>query len=44
MPKISKTSIKKTTAKTKKVAVVVKKPTKVIKKISTPKNQSKGTN
>ena len=34
MPKISKSSTKKPTAKAKKVAVAIKKPTKVIKKIS----------
>jgi DnaK suppressor protein len=34
MPKISKPSTKKPTAKAKKVAVAIKKPTKVIKKIS----------
>ena len=34
MPKISKPSTKKTTAKAKKVAVVIKKPTKVIKEIA----------
>ena len=36
MPKISKPSIKKTTAKAKKVATVNKKIVKAIKKISTP--------
>ena len=36
MPKISKSSTKKPTAKTKKVAAAVKKATKVIKKNSTP--------
>ncbi len=41
MPKISKSPIKKTTAKAKKVAVVIKKPTKVIKKTSTPENKVK---
>ena len=33
MPKISKPSTKKPTAKAKKVAVAIKKPTKVIKKL-----------
>ena len=36
MPKISKSSTKKTTVKAKKVITRAKKPTKVIKKISTP--------
>ena len=44
MPKISKPSTKKTTAKVKKVAAVTKKTTKVIKKIAPTENQSKGTN
>ena len=41
MPKISKPSTKKPTAKAKKVAVVIKKPTKVIKKISDTENKVK---
>ena len=41
MPKISKSSTKKPTAKAKKVAVVIKKPTKVTKKISATENKIK---
>ena len=41
MPKISKPSTKKPTAKAKKVAVAIKKPTKVIKKISATENKVK---
>ena len=41
MPKISKPSPKKPTAKAKKVAVAIKKPTNVIKKISATENKVK---
>ncbi|MDB9739086.1 TraR/DksA family transcriptional regulator [Candidatus Pelagibacter sp.] len=41
MPKISKRSTKKATAKTRKVAVAIKKPTKVIKKINATENRVK---
>jgi DnaK suppressor protein len=41
MPKISKPSTKKPTAKAKKVAVAIKKPTKVIKKISATETKVK---
>jgi DnaK suppressor protein len=41
MPKISKSSTKKTVVKPKKVAVAIKKPTKVIKKISAIENKVK---
>ena len=41
MPKISKPSTKKPIVKAKKVAVAIKKPTKVIKKISTTENKVK---
>ena len=41
MPKISKPSIKKPITKTKKVAVAIKKPPKVIKEISATKNNIK---
>ena len=43
MPKISKPSTKKPTAKAKKVAAAIKKPTKVIKKINTTENKIKTT-
>ncbi|MDA9188716.1 TraR/DksA C4-type zinc finger protein [Candidatus Pelagibacter sp.] len=41
MPKISKSLAKKTIVKAKKIAPKTKKPTKVIKKISTPENKVK---
>ena len=43
MPKISKPSTKKPTAKAKKASVVVKKPVKIIKKISATENKIKAT-
>ena len=42
MPKISKSSTKKTAIKTKKVSTTTKKPSKVIKKVSTTEKKVKG--